>query len=422
MIMAKNINLLPATKEQLQEIFTEIIQPTFKDISINLLTFKGSGISAGMKYVMRNRKKYKGFDQTALFFFIDLSHFSENPNQIAAEAVTFSMETATIDSKKVIKQLSPDDLTLPNFIELIRAITYDKKHKAVFIIESPEYLHKKHYAKKEILSWVKSLGAVNPMNSAFIFLSKAEDTKHDIGQLSTHFHQKRLEGNKLLLSMDSSIQGIKTQEKWYKEEINEDFAQRIISASLHDPSVIRATIKKGIADPNFIVSVNKSTDTKDLYSLIGKKFLNNRYYQIVKYLEKDSLLQLINLEEPTYYLDTSGLINGKKYLNPLFEFFCKNYLEELIPGIVNQIDHEVITNIKSSLSGLELGVFNLLFKHLGQIVPRDDIADVMWGNQWTHKYSDQAIDKLASNLRKKLSTEGLNLKSAKGTGFILSQD
>ncbi len=87
------------------------------------------------------------------------------------------------------------------------------------------------------------------------------------------------------------------------------------------------------------------------------------------------------------------------------------------------IENRLILNgtpIDGLLSAQEQATMKLFVKKMGQLVSRDDIANVIWGPSWQDSYSDWAIDKLISRLRQKCL--GLNLpkstiQSIKGKGF-----
>lgn len=60
----------------------------------------------------------------------------------------------------------------------------------------------------------------------------------------------------------------------------------------------------------------------------------------------------------------------------------------------------------------------------GQVVTRDEVADVMWGSASFDKYSDYTIDKITSTIRKKLTQIGFpseKLVTLKKRGFSFSQ-
>lgn len=60
----------------------------------------------------------------------------------------------------------------------------------------------------------------------------------------------------------------------------------------------------------------------------------------------------------------------------------------------------------------------------GELVTKDDIAKVLWGEAWADRYSDWAIDQLISTLREKLATikhDG-KIVTKKGEGIIFLQN
>ena len=104
-------------------------------------------------------------------------------------------------------------------------------------------------------------------------------------------------------------------------------------------------------------------------------------------------------------------------MNRLFEQFLFSYDFE---NLYNQDAGEV--KLKSSLPGQELLVFSLLSSMEGAIVTKEEIANEIWGDAWEEKYSNWAIDKLISTLRKRLKQENYpkTITSVKGRGFILN--
>jgi hypothetical protein len=64
-------------------------------------------------------------------------------------------------------------------------------------------------------------------------------------------------------------------------------------------------------------------------------------------------------------------------------------------------------------------LFNYLNTRIGQIVTRDEIAQILWGKLWQQKYSDWAIDQSVSKLKKKLISSGLSLLVIRNRGYQL---
>jgi hypothetical protein len=79
------------------------------------------------------------------------------------------------------------------------------------------------------------------------------------------------------------------------------------------------------------------------------------------------------------------------------------------------------TDITSNFSESERIFLTEMLKRKRKIVSRDDMAKLLWGEEWEDKYSDWAIDRLAYRLRKKMTQAGVDpdlIKSAKRKGFV----
>jgi len=80
-------------------------------------------------------------------------------------------------------------------------------------------------------------------------------------------------------------------------------------------------------------------------------------------------------------------------------------------------------DISRNFSYQEFSVLKLLIEKAGNIVNRDEIADALWGPKAFEKYSEWAIDKFVSLVRKKLNEIAFTgeIKAKKGEGFVLLQ-
>jgi DNA-binding response OmpR family regulator len=78
------------------------------------------------------------------------------------------------------------------------------------------------------------------------------------------------------------------------------------------------------------------------------------------------------------------------------------------------------SNVSLVFTPQEQLVLMCLQEKQGEVISRDKIAEILWGDQQYEKYSDWAIDKLVSILRFKIN--GLNCKSeiqtVKGKGYM----
>lgn len=67
----------------------------------------------------------------------------------------------------------------------------------------------------------------------------------------------------------------------------------------------------------------------------------------------------------------------------------------------------------------EVGMLNLFLERENQYVTRDEIAQILWGKLWQEKYSDWALDKSVSRLRRSLISKTHQLITVKGIGYSL---
>lgn len=121
-------------------------------------------------------------------------------------------------------------------------------------------------------------------------------------------------------------------------------------------------------------------------------------------------------------------IKNDKYINDyLVNSHMKNkngkWFSDLFKKFVKDLDSVLDNNdIETSLTFQELQVYKLLVNQIDTVVTRDQIAQCIWKTEWEDKYSDWAIDKLLSQLRKKLSNKkAFSIKTVYGKGFILSK-
>ncbi|MFH1244730.1 MAG: helix-turn-helix domain-containing protein, partial [bacterium] len=68
----------------------------------------------------------------------------------------------------------------------------------------------------------------------------------------------------------------------------------------------------------------------------------------------------------------------------------------------------------------EARIVRKLWEKQEQIVDREEMAQVLWGEEWSTKYSDWALDALVSRLRKKMSGRW-QIITIKGRGYLLAQ-
>ncbi len=138
--------------------------------------------------------------------------------------------------------------------------------------------------------------------------------------------------------------------------------------------------------------------------------------EIVKHV-LDNHLQKTHVSE---YLAKTKLIDNGKVGIPYWQYMYAN-----IPGEREffHLPHQHIVEFSHTLTLLERRVFDML-KERKNVITREEIAKLIWGENYLDKYSDWAIDQLIHRLRGKLQTSKapFTIFTRKGEGFYLEEE
>ncbi len=155
--------------------------------------------------------------------------------------------------------------------------------------------------------------------------------------------------------------------------------------------------------------------------VIWKKFTEEEQ-NIIRKIYNNSLQKTNILSHEYKYLKAIRVIKQSKGKTNLAIPLFSQILEKLNMFHVRE-DSILIgdKDITPALSKKERAFTLLLLSAKKQIVPRDEIAQSIWGASWEDKYSDWALDRLVYRLRIKLNSLGIDpkhLKTVKKKGFI----
>jgi DNA-binding response OmpR family regulator len=95
-----------------------------------------------------------------------------------------------------------------------------------------------------------------------------------------------------------------------------------------------------------------------------------------------------------------------------------DYATELIMKECNNSINYKSIKLLSNPTAQEINILNSMLQN-NNPVSRDEIAQILWGKSWNMKYSDWAIDKSISRLRKKISGNEIRILTIKNFGYQL---
>ncbi|MEN9389045.1 MAG: Transcriptional regulatory protein terminal, partial [Candidatus Parcubacteria bacterium] len=276
--------------------------------------------------------------------------------------------------------------------------------------------------KTKEIGMLATLLKIHPMKTSYIFLSSHEFNEINITHIqgfASYFSQNIVWGKDFCFDASCTTSLFKNNGKWANVTLDQEFISLSSKLSFGDPTVLKHIAVTATRDQSFASALLKLKSIKAQYNLIGEVFLDSRYRKLLATLQPKTQQALFNGTFKTNdYLLKIGLVINKELFNPLFiEFLSRDRLTHLIEGVNIGIRELLI----SSLTVKELSIFELLESSVGSIVTREAIAGVLWGENWQDFYSDWALNKQISNLRKKLRTCGYDkeVKVLKTEGFML---
>jgi DNA-binding winged helix-turn-helix (wHTH) protein len=158
----------------------------------------------------------------------------------------------------------------------------------------------------------------------------------------------------------------------------------------------------------------------DIKPTLIKKYINSKYF--------DELDELIEIEEKVGESDNSASPSlesdeENKNTNSDQDTQSDSSSPKKEGLYVDLKSGEIFKNGKRTqdcLSPTEIRIYKYMSTNSQKLLSRDEIAKQMWGNAYLEKYSDWAIDKAISRLRKKIEDEGKKNKhiiTIKGKGI-----
>jgi DNA-binding response OmpR family regulator len=150
-------------------------------------------------------------------------------------------------------------------------------------------------------------------------------------------------------------------------------------------------------------------------------------------LPKHSKGKVIALSDGSPYKSkvlTKAAIDKSHLPEPELEKYLKTILEERFLSLSNDsrftiVDDDIFLENKqlNSFSPKEKLLLKNFILSNRKIVTREDLADMLWGKGKFDKYSDWAIDKFISTMRKKIARTNTlaKIETIKGEGYKFSQ-
>jgi hypothetical protein len=220
----------------------------------------------------------------------------------------------------------------------------------------------------------------------------------------------------LLCSREDSTIVIKNYEERMQKNISQEKKDAIATLSGGNPGLIKALFLQAITSPTL-----KDPDLLDEMLFFRLKEITSdlpaEYLRVMlsESIGKEDELIRLTLLRYGYLIENNGVYSA---FSPLFVEYLKKFVLNA-SGSISKYSLD-INKTDIYLTKSQRTVY-LHFKiHPGEIVSRDILAKLLWGDNWTEKYSDWAIDQQLSELRKQLRKIKIRdtIVTKKGEGFV----
>lgn len=186
-----------------------------------------------------------------------------------------------------------------------------------------------------------------------------------------------------------------------------------ISTNAKDKIAILSGGHTGLIKNIFLREIDNPNSDHEIIGLLDDEGVVRWLEQICKDLPKNVLEDILSRTksiESQEILKKFGIINEKgKVFSPVFE----NYLEKKLKSAP-----QLPVDLK--LTNQEKQVYDYLIKNAGNIISREEIGDIMWGEKSAENYSEWSIDQMIYRIRKKIKLlqNGDQIVTKKKMGFV----
>ena len=250
-------------------------------------------------------------------------------------------------------------------------------------------------------------------NFSYLFFANTSLITQDItqGAILEKLVRRNIVPIKLPSEPDSEVV-ISNYEERYGRELYKNTRAKIMELSGGNPGLIKALFIQASENEEW-----KEANLWDerLYFRLSRIYsdLTLEYQEKLKSIVEG---KVVDDEKTISFFRSFDFINEKNEIfSPMFMKYLLNFDELQIEN------NEQLGEVANTLfSRSERVIVEYLTAHEGEIVDRDQMAKIIWGENWADKYSDWAIDQLMHGIREKLKTvAGVGvIKTKKGEGFI----
>ncbi|MCL5091175.1 MAG: winged helix-turn-helix domain-containing protein, partial [Patescibacteria group bacterium] len=230
-----------------------------------------------------------------------------------------------------------------------------------------------------------------------------------------------------LFSSKEALFSLQRRMAKYNLKLPSALVPEIINLSGGHPSLLKVCLRVG--SEQFTTKTTKEEMLVQLSNFQEIKMIFCEIWSSLTKQEQTSLRVMADFPGRLMNLGIIRLEKGQfKVFSPLFENYLKNLGSKAEKIAFNEKTGELLVNSLAIGKNLTLNEYRLLsnfVREKNKIFTKDEIAEILWGEESYEKYSDWAIDKVLSQLRRKLKAigiDGRSLQSIRNRGYCWRED
>lgn len=428
----------PQPAEVMKKLANQLFSPLGRLDCVTCFFVNGGGKRTLLKYLLQHEfeiaSAYGIHFHDTLFVYVDPDEMSELTNNAYISLLLESLkEVIELKGLKVNANRSNHSSPFKEIKSLLEEIVRMER-RVVFILNDFEITHSLSHS---IFLNLESLMTVDKSKITYLFLS-SRNLLHNDTLKSLHNLKYAVTQNVVYVPL------------FTREQTEYQLTQLIKGEKVVNKSKLTDLLYKLCGGhpqlTKYAFHIIRDSNLLDNFGQIAEILENNKQIQIIlediwgflHSYEKDILISIVksgkllsNKNDALDYLTKLGILRKESSdTYTVFGTLFKQFIEHTVPSEKLTINSEAAqiyygNNLRPDMFTLqEYKLLSHLIKNEGNIVSRDQVAEIFWGKDYLDKYSDWTIDKIVSTIRKKLDSIGYpsaKLVTLKKRGLLLDQ-
>lgn len=410
----------PLPKQQLLRRFDELFRCIYHRSSASFIGLPESAKSGYLQFILSHPDLLKELlkDRTEQILLVYFSPIPFEPNNPYSWLYQLDTKLSEVDPTYHCAQSIDPAIVLASIQHHLLQLHNQEKH-CVFIINNQEYWNSLSSVAGQIWKAIFDTKR-QPPNPACSLIFLLQTSPYALQDSSDFFRELYipLQENVLYfhtLSQEESLYTIQRFSAFSHRELPIQIQHALVHYSggyypvLRECVRVLSRVKRKITEQH-LIQLGKHNAVLSLFQKMWSSFTEPDKSTVKRIAQYKSIPQ--DTESLQFLRELGVVTDGGKIQSSWFEMFVR---EKMYRSVLSPLEATQF----SYLSGSEQTIMTELLKRKGEVVSREEIAQLLWGEKYVEKYSDWAIDKTISRIRKSMNRHHAttHIQTLKGKGY-----